>query len=237
MQERSALPDWGVEPAAPRRGHLLQRAAVLAIFVLVAFALTYLVAPQVGLVPVFIVLLLLVGAAFWWVNVQGLLALRSIDATAVTSEADPRLVNISAGLASDIGMKAPRVFVSDSDGPNAMVCIARGPAIAVTRTLLDDYTRTELEAVVAHCLVRLAAGSVERAMVSVALGPLGTKSVPPIGPSEDVRAAALTRYPPALASAIEKAAPRTGRFAALWFVPAGPLHASQADRAAAVRDL
>ena len=238
MQREGAVPDWGVRPERPHgTGHHLQRAAVLLIFVAVAIGLTVGLGPIWGFPPVFIINFGIVLAAFWWVNNQGLLALRAADAVRCSKEEEPRLWNIAAGLAGDMGHKTPHLFVIADGGPNALACIARGPALAVTRTLLDAYTRTELEAVIAHGLVRLASGTIERATLAVALGPLGTRSLPRVGGADDVHACGLTRYPPALANAIEKAEPRTGRFAAFWFVADGGGHRRQGERVDAIRDL
>ena len=238
MRPESAIPDWGVRPERPRgTGHHLQRVAVLLIFVALAIGLTVGLGPLWGFPPVFIINVGIALAAFWWVNNQGLLALRAANAVRCSKDDEPRLWNIAAGLSSDMGSKAPHLFVIPEGGPNALACIARGPALAVTRTLLDTYTRTELEAVVAHGLVRLASGTIERATLAVALGPLGTRSLPRVGGADDVHACALTRYPPALANAIEKAEPRRGRFAAFWFVAEGGGHRPQVERVDAIRDL
>jgi hypothetical protein len=129
------------------------------------------------------------------------------------------------------------LFVIPDDVPNAMVCRAKGPALAVTRGLLDDFTRTELEAVIAHCMVRLLSTDVERASMALAQGPLGTRSIPRVGYEDDVRAAAVTRYPPALADAVEKAKPMKGRYAPFWFVADDRSHRPAQERAAAIRDL
>jgi hypothetical protein len=238
MQPETTAPDWGVRPEKPQGiGHHLQRLVVLLIFVAVAVGLTIGLGPAFGFPPVFIINVGIGFAAFWWVNNQGLLALRAAKAVRVDREQEPRLWNIAAGLASDMRSKPPHLFVITEGGPNALACIARGPAVAVSKSLLDTFTRTEIEAVVAHCLVRLASGTIERSTLSVALGPLGTKSLPPVGGADDVHACALTRFPPALANAIEKAEPRSGRFAAFWFVAQDGGHRSQAERIAAIRDL
>lgn len=238
MQSDTAAPDWGVKPDRPQgAGHHLQRFIVLVIFVAVAVGLTIALGPAFGFAPVFIINIGIGLAAFWWVNNQGLLALRAAKAMRCSRDQEPRFWNIATGLARDLGTKPPHLFVVTEGGPNSLACIARGPAIAVTKSLLDSYTRTELEAVVAHGLVRLASGTIERATLAVALGPLGTKSLPPVGGADDVHACALTRYPPALAGAIEKAEPRSGRFAALWFVADEGGHRDRADRVAAIRDL
>jgi hypothetical protein len=238
MNPESTVPDWGVRPERPQGlGHLLQRLVVLLIFVALAVGLTIGLGPAFGYPPVFMINIGIALAAFWWANNQGLLALRAAKAVRSDEVHEPRLWNIANGLASDMGTKRPHLYVIEEGGPNSMACIARGPALAVTKSLLDTFTRTELEAVVAHGLVRLASGTIERATLSVALGPLGTKSLPRVGGADDVHASALTRYPPALASAIEKAEPRSGRFAAFWFVAEDGGHRDRAERVAAIRDL
>lgn len=238
MQKERTVPDWGVHPDRPRgAGHLAQRAVVLFVFVAVAVALTVLLGPIWGFIPIFIITLGIGVGSFWWVNNQGLLALRSVRAVRCDPEQEPRVWNIAHGLAKDLGLKPPSIYVIPEGGPNALVCIARGPALAFASTMLKAYTRTELEAVVAHGLVRVASGSIERTTLSVALGPLGSKSFPPVGRADDVQACAVTKFPPALATAIEKAEPRSGRFAALWFVANGGGHRDPRERVAAISEL
>ncbi len=232
------VPDWGAAPERPRgTAHIAQRAGVLVVFIALAFGLAYLLGPTIGFAPILIINAAVGFIAFWWVNTQGVLALRNAGAHRCRAKDEPRFANVAAGLAADLAMRKPALYVIDQGGPNSLACIARGPAIAVTRSLLDDYTRTELEAVVAHGLVRLRSGAIERAALAIALGPLGTKSLPPVGGADDVHACALTRFPLALASAIEKAEPRSGRFAPFWFVANGGGHRDAADRIVAIRDL
>ena len=238
MQPQTSFPDWGVRPERPRgAAYRMQTVLVLVVLILVAFAITYLLGPVVGFGPIFVINGAIAMMAFWWANTQGLLALRSVKAVRTNPDQQPRLANIALGLARDLRMRPPQLFVIEEGEPNALTCLARGPAIGVTRSLLDNYTRTELEAVVAHCLVRLASGSMDRSMLAVALGPLGTKRLPQIGGADDVHACALTRYPPALASAVEKAEPRSGRFAAFWFVGIGGGHRDRDERIDAIKDL
>jgi hypothetical protein len=71
----------------------------------------------------------------------------------------------------------------------------------------------------------------------LALGPFGRASIESVGSGDDVAAAAVTRYPPALASAIEKADPRGGKCGPLWFVPDKPLGRTPAERVDALGDL
>ena len=238
MIHQRTAPDWDVKPDRPRGiAHRAQLALVVVFFVAFAFGVTYLLGPIVGFPPIFIGNAAIGLAAFWWVNNQGLLALRNAGAVRCRPEDEPRFANIAAGLAGDIGLRVPALFVIPEGGPNSLACIARGPALAVTRSLLDGYTRTELEAVVAHGLVRLASGTIERATLAIALGPFGSRSFPPVGRADDVHACALTRFPPALAAAVEKAEPRSGRFAPFWFVATGGGHRDAVERVGAIQDL
>ncbi len=172
-----------------------------------------------------------------WASNQGSLSLRGAEATLAREAEEPRLFNVVRGIVSDLNATAPAVYIVEDGGPNALACRARGPVIAVTRSLLDTYTPTELEAVVAHCMVRLLSPDIERAAFGMALGPLGTRAIPRVGTADDVRAAATTRYPPALISAIEKAEPRSGRAAPFWFVATGPSHRAVEKRIATLREL
>jgi hypothetical protein len=141
------------------------------------------------------------------------------------------------GLAEQTGIPAPEVWVIDDAEPNALVCFTKRPALAVTRGLVETYARTELEAVVAHCYVRLAETSTPLARTMLALSYVSPAFGVPVGGADDIRAAAVTRYPPALASAITKAVPRRGRGAAFWFVAEAGAHVPPAERAAALLDL
>ena len=234
----TSVNDWGRPPVAPRGApYFLQRTMAVLAFAAVAGAITFLLGPRMGLPGVLAVNVLLVVAFFMWANNQGLLALRAALARRVAEGEEPRLTNIAAGLASDMNVTPPALFIVPDGGPNAMVCRARGDALVVTKSLLENFTRTELEAVVSHCLVRLRSVDLDRTSLGVALGPLGSRSVPMVGVQDDVAAVAVTRYPPALAAAIEKAEPRGGRFAPFWFAAIGSSHRSAVERAAALRDL
>jgi hypothetical protein len=131
-------------------------------------------------------------------------------------------MNMVAGLAADLSIPVPAICLLEGGGPNAFVIGGRKPRLGVTTTLLDTYTRTELEAVIAHCLGRIVAG--------------GRGAIGPIHLSDDIRAAALTRYPPALAAAFRKAAPQPDRGGARWFVPADGAPEAE-ERALEVLDL
>lgn len=154
-------------------------------------------------------------------RLQGRRALRESGARPMSERESARFVNVVAGMAERVGAIVVETFLIERGGPNALVYKTDHPVIAVTRSLLDTYTRTEMEAVVAHCLVR------------AMLDHRRTR----IGYGDDVRAAALTRFPPALASAIQKAASYEGRHAPFYFVATGPSHRPAADRVAALADL
>jgi hypothetical protein len=143
-----------------------------------------------------------------------------------------RLVNLATGLAGDFRMPPPRLYVSSRPGPNAYVVPG---AIVVTDDLLATYTRTELEAAVAHCFVRLRVGGLGWALAGAAFGLPGVGAR--VDRDVDARVAAVTRYPPALASAITRATPARGRTASLWFVADGPSHLTASERAAELLDL
>ena len=211
-----ALPDWGYEPGVhgpkpkgdPRFLATAGGALVLAILatrLLGLWGLVAFVTFSVGLV------VLLASDA-------GRSTLRREKAVRIKPGTSSRAENIVSGLAPRAGIEIPQLWRIPSEDANAFVCRTTGPVIALTSGLIDTYTRTELEAVIAHCCVRLARtatllGALRLAVTGVMSGR------PPAGGADDVVAAAVTRYPPALASAISKATPRSGRGAAFWFVP------------------
>ena len=148
-------------------------------------------------------------------------ALKDAAARALDEDAYPRARNIIDGLAPRVGWTDVDAYAFDGP-PNAFTGRTDRAVVALSLELLESFTRTELEAVVAHCLVR-----------SAEAGRRATR----IGFADDVRAVAVTRYPPALASALAKATPYVGRFAPLYLVAESPSHRSVADRVAALHDL
>jgi hypothetical protein len=175
------------------------------------------------------------GLALLWERAQGRLALRSFAAHRLDASEHPRVTNLLTGLSSDVGIATPRLYVLN-DGNNALACRAGGPALALSAPLLETYTRTELEAVIAHCLVRLRDGGTRRATRWCAFGALGGIGVA-VGVPEDAAAAEVTRYPPALASAIRKAEPCRGRFSPLFLVADHPSHEAREPRLRALAEL
>ncbi|HWC13060.1 MAG TPA: hypothetical protein VG929_00520 [Actinomycetota bacterium] len=149
-------------------------------------------------------------------------ALKEAAAHRLPAGERPRFRNLAEGLAARASSGPPDLWVIETGGPNALTCRLERPVVAVTRSLLDEYTRTEIEAVVAHCLVRSRVA--------------GRKGVA-VGYDDDVRAVALTRFPPALVAALRKAEPYTGRYGAFYLVADGATHRPVADRVAALLDL
>lgn len=191
----------------------------------------------VGWIVAAVAVLLLAGAIGWWLSSRPGSVLRQVGARPLDRAEAPRLVNLATGMAADLDLSAPAVWVVEEGGPNALVGRSKTPVIAVTRALLDSYTRTELEGVVAHCLLRLDPSLLRRATLAASLGetsgPLGSLDLEAI----DARATALTRYPSGLAAAVEKAEPRSGRSSSFWFVPDSSRLARKEHRAALLRDL
>ncbi|MFN2491107.1 MAG: hypothetical protein ABR529_15530 [Actinomycetota bacterium] len=228
-------PGWDA-PSAPAPGRAELGRALAPIVgggIALALGAAIFVAPLAGIV----VLAALGGAGWWWTNAQGRRALRSLEAARVESSGAPRLVNLAAGLAADLGIATPALWVIPEGGPNALVCRAQGRlCLGVTRSLLERYTRTELEAVIAHCLVRMARSPLVAESIAAAF-PFAARPVGAlVGNGEDVTAAALTRYPPALEAAIAKAEPGR-RHEPFWFVAEGPWHRPREGRVRTLGDL
>ncbi|MGH2736090.1 MAG: hypothetical protein ACRDKZ_10955 [Actinomycetota bacterium] len=230
------MPDWG------RDGGGAPSVSAVATRALLAFGLPLVVLAVVlaVLVPSLLVagvIVLYLALVWWWVSSQGRRVLRLAGAEPPRGGGSARILNLVAGLSADLAIPAPEVLVADDERANALVCLAGGPKFVVTSSLLEGFTRTEQEAVVAHCLVRLRGGQVRWTQLSLALGPFGGALVAQVGGADDVAAASLTRYPPALAAAVRKAEAATGRYGALWFVGGGTSHVPAEQRAAALADL
>ena len=229
------LPDWDYHDPRPElRDRTRSRVAIVAAVALAGAVGSWLL---LGLIGVAAFAALFGGVMVWTVSNSGRGMLRREKAVRVKPGSSPRLENIVAGLAKQTRIPEPELWLISDAAPNALVCFTRRPAIAITSGLVDGYTRTELEAVVAHCYVRLAATATPLARTMLALSTVSPAFGVPVGDVDDVRAAAITRYPPALATAVTKAAPRRGRGAAFWFVADDGMHAAPEQRAAALLDL
>lgn len=191
------------------------------------------VEPVAGVATLFV----LSAGILVWMLTRGRSVLRRIGARPLEEGEEPRLENLVSGIAGDIRVPPPRLWVIPRSAPNALVVWTRDVGhLALTEGLLRDSTRTQLEAVVAHGLVRLSSGEARRATLALSWGPLAVSLVS-VGAALDTRAAALTRYPPALAAAIRACEPLDRKGGPLWFVGPGPAYAGREDRAAALLDL
>jgi Zn-dependent protease with chaperone function len=164
-----------------------------------------------------------------------------LKATRADPERDARLVNIAEGMAGRVGTEVPSLWVAPSGGPNALACLTPQPAIVVTREGLDTYTRTELEAVVTYCLVHLRSGDIAWSTLATVAGSLtgslGLRLAPSSPEAYDIAAAAITRYPPALASALSRSRVQKGRSGMLWFAGEVPGGGRISDRVELLNDL
>jgi hypothetical protein len=227
------LPDWEVGPLRyPWTKRLTLFAGLMAPWVLVGLVLSVPAGFDLGFLAITISVWILIVAALWWNIERRMLAFVSPQPLD-----EPRFVNIVQGLADRLKVPMPKLAVTEKGGPNAFVLRGRGPSLVVSRALLDTYTRTEQEAVAAHCLVRLNSGHLFFAHLAALLGRVGSRFSPKVGYEDDVHTCALTRYPPALASAIEKAKPVEDASGVLWFAAHGPSHRPQSERIAALQDI
>ena len=222
---------WGLAPAAPPSS----RCRVAALAILVAPALVFgtigwLLWGPLGLAPA--VVALIVGALVLRTATKAL----ELELAPRPAPEGGRVANLVTGLSIDLGIEPPQPVIVEGPGANAVVFWHKGgPALGVTAELAGDYARTELEAVVAHSLARLdPATGLDRNVLRLG-GVLGACSTA-VDVADDVRAVSITRYPPGLAKAIEKATPATGRFAYLWFVGDHAAHAPSEERLAALQD-
>lgn len=225
-------PTWGVEVARPEPLAVARSGALLAVpAVLVAVVLVLLIGPAWG----GLALLLGVGATVAWVLGQGWLTYRSCGARRPGPGEHPRLTNMVSSLAAQMGIAGVGAAVAPGAEPAAWLCPVGGRAVLVcSEGLLERFTRTEVEAVVASLLVRRRDYGGLLPLISAALW-FAAGSLGGVTPADDVRALSVTRYPPALASALLQASPERGRRAAFAFAPAGPV--APEVRAAQVRDL
>ena len=167
-----------------------------------------------GLVGGLVAFVAVAGALGVWARMGGD---RIVASRVGGREADPiadaRLCNLVEGLATTVGLRQPRVFVVDSTGLNALAAgtsSARG-YLAVTSGLLAELERIELEAVVAEQLWRIRHDQALSGTVLAATFGMGrTLGLERVALDPDADAAAdqgaitVTRYPPALAAALEK---------------------------------
>mgnify|MGYP001220178107 CR=1 FL=1 len=104
-----------------------------------------------------VALLMAVGMNFFAYWFSDKLALKMGGAREVEQSEAPMLHSLVAGLAARAGLPKPRVYIIDSETPNAFAT-GRNPAhaaVAVTRGLINILNREELEGVLAHELAHI----------------------------------------------------------------------------------
>jgi heat shock protein HtpX len=203
-------------------------------------------------VVVFVVGVAALGA---WARFGGVrLVRRRIGGRPADPATDARLCNLVEGLCTGAGVRQPDVLVVDSPGLNVLAAGSSGTGalVAVTSGLVTELDRIELEAVLAEALWQVRYEEVVPAtVVAATFGLVGRLALDPDRDSKaDQGAVALTRYPPALASALEKVetkgatvAGQTGYLAQLWLAdprPAAPPSTGRlplAERIEALREL
>jgi Zn-dependent protease with chaperone function len=146
-------------------------------------------------------------------------ALRSLGAHALEEGSEPRLESLVESVCASHGISEPRLYLVESRAPDAAVAGKPDDTrLVVTTGALRQFDRLELEAVVARQLAQFGEG-IRAATVLAAVSPLYGPIAPRIRSRvlddrrlalTDIEGVRLTRYPPALASAFEKAARSDG---------------------------
>jgi hypothetical protein len=232
-RELPERPEWGVGPDVPVR--LVAVGAGIGVALCAAGGVLGMLIAGSGAGVVAACLIAILIAAGLATERRWLIA--TTGARTVSSGEAPRLTNLVAGRARSENAAVPTVLLFERPAPNAFIWGGHRPIIAMSRDAVESFTRTEIEAVVAHCFVRLGSGAGRTLPIAVLLGRLAAWAGPLVGVTHDVAAAASTRYPPALRSALAKCSPARGTFAPSFFVAEGWSHSRVVDRVRALEDL
>lgn len=185
------------------------------------------------------VLVVVAGVLGWWAWAAGdWIVARRLGGREADPVAHARLCNLVEGLAASAGVHQPRLVVVDGPGLNALAAgtSSRRAVLAVTSGLLEELTRMELEAVLAEELYLIRHEEIRPGTVLAATFGLGRRValLADRDSSADQGAVSLTRYPPALASALEKIGDRgsavpgqPGYLSHLWLADPRPVPAGQ----------
>ncbi len=198
------------------------------------------------LAPIVLVVLTVAGAGGLWRLGPGV-ALRGLDLRPLEpiGREAARFHNLVEGLCAVAGLPKPRLLVLDDPSANCLVVGTRAEdtSLVVTNGLLPALSRIEMEGVVAHQLSHIRRGdAVVGAAAAVTVAPL-TGLLPSLGDRAtawllggreapaDVAAVGLTKFPPGLATALDKmnsfrTAPSSPRLDLLWDVAPAPASGS-----------
>lgn len=206
MSSRTRPATPNTRPVTPNMRAVQTAARFALIPAIVAGFATWFAVGEVAALIVLVVVAVLLG---WWAWAAGdWLVARHVSGRPADPASDARLCNLVEGLAAGSGVSPPKMVVVDSPGLNALVAGTqpRRAVLAVTSGLLAELNRIELEAVLAEELYLLRHDEVRPATVLAATFGLGRKIAltSDWDSSADQGAVSLTRYPPALASALEK---------------------------------
>ena len=188
----------------------LRRAQVLvavgALAPAVVLGMVALILGPIAAVVVFVAVA--VGAAIWLWGAGERQVLASLGGRPAAAATDARLLNLIDGLCTTAGLRPPRVIVTSHQGLNLLVAgrSADNAVLAVTTGLTQHLSRIELEGVLADGLVQIRRGDIIPATVAAALFGLGARWAAGTRDHDaevDRAGVALTRYPPALVSALE----------------------------------
>jgi heat shock protein HtpX len=187
-----------------------------------------------GLVAGVVSFVVLAAGLVAWARTAGeRMVLAQLGGRPADPTADARLCNLVEGLSTGAGVRQPRLVVVESPALNALAAgtSSRNAVLAVTSGLLTELDRIELEAVLAEELWLIRHDEVVPATVLVATFGLGRGWAVPLDRDAmaDQGSVALTRYPPALAAALEKieskgatVAGQPGHLAHLWLADPRP---------------
>jgi heat shock protein HtpX len=134
--------------------NMLRTAILLAAMTALFVGVGYLLGGEAGMAIAFVLALAMNAFAFW--N-SDRMVLRLYRAREVDSRSEPEFYGIVAQLAERARLPMPRVYVIDSEQPNAFAT-GRGPAhaaVAATTGLLRKLTPQEVAGVMAHELAHV----------------------------------------------------------------------------------
>jgi hypothetical protein len=227
-------PRWGAPPAPELGPRDRARVAVLVLgpALVVGLGATVAAGPRWGVATV--VALALALAA--WIGAQDRLALRAAGAERLADDRYPRAHNLAAGLGRQLGVPVTDLRLLPTERVNALVCRSGSKVVlALSAGLLGGCTRTELEAAIVSLMLRAEGDDIARSRLAAAFGPLaGPWAQPDAG--ADIRAAAVTRYPPAVAALLRRLDPEPGRYGS-FYLAASSARPTPGERAVVVADL